>query len=285
MRVSARRFPMPHPFLKWVGGKGQLLPELRRRVAMAQPFGRYHEPFVGGGALFFDLFRRDELGRKKAFLSDHNQRLIDAYQGLLSDPDGVIAALERHAAAHDPIHYYAVRAEIPASLVERAARIIYLNKTCFNGLFRENSRGEFNVPMGRYKNPAICDAENLRRVADALKKARIEARPFESVIDRAKPGDLVYFDPPYHPISATSSFTGYHKGEFGESGQRALAEVVRALTDRNVKVMLSNSLAPLIRALYQGQPGYAFEEVQASRVVNSRSDRRGKIGEALVRNF
>ncbi len=279
---QVKNFALPRPFLKWVGGKAQLLGALMPQVERAGAFGRYHEPFVGGGALFFELARLHKLGRRKAFLSDGNRNLIDVYTALRENPDRVIALLEQHKTRHSEEYFYAVRAEVPADLTERAARIIYLNKTCFNGLYRENSKGEFNTPFGRYKNPLICDAPNLRAVAKALERAQIECRPFESVLDKTKPGDLVYFDPPYHPVSKTASFTAYEKGGFGEREQRSLAEVFAKLDRRGVKVMLSNSMTPLIRELYQD---FEIAAVSAKRSVNCRSDRRGPIDEALVLNF
>ncbi len=272
----------PRPFLKWVGGKRQLLRELERRVAEARPHGRYHEPFVGGGALFFDLYGREKLGRSKAYLSDNNQRLIQAYWGVQEHVEEIIALLEAHKAAHEKEYYYAMRAHVPEDPIERAARIIYLNRTCFNGLFRENSKGEFNVPMGRYVNPLICDAPNLRAVSRALQRCTIRHQSFAAVLDRAKAGDFVYFDPPYAPVSKTANFTGYHKGVFGEALQRELADVFQELTKRGVKALLSNSDVPLIHTLYGN---HTIEVVRATRLVNSNASKRGKVNEVLVRNF
>ncbi len=282
MTSRSANLVLPRPFLKWVGGKGQLLEELRRCVEAARPFRRYHEPFVGGGALFFDLYRNGLLGRAAAYLSDNNPNLIDAYLGVQRDVEGVIARLREHKAKHGETYYYAMRANVPPDPLDRAARVIYLNKTCYNGLFRENSRGEFNVPLGRYRNPAICDEENLRAASAALQRAKIEQRTFSTVLLKAGPGDLVYFDPPYDPVSKTSSFTGYAKGAFGVSEQQALAGVFGQLTALGVKAVLSNSMTPLIRSLYAD---YTIGQVLASRAVNSRGDRRGKIAEALVRNY
>lgn len=272
----------PRPFLKWVGGKRQLLPDLLKRVDAAGDFKRYHEPFLGGGALYFELSRLGRLGRQ-AYLSDNNGPLIAAYEGVKLRVEEVIAALREHKAQHSERYYYTVRSQAPDDLVKVAARIIYLNKTGYNGLYRENSKGLFNVPFGRYKDPAICDENNLRAVSRALKNAKIENRHFETVRARAKPGDLVYFDPPYHPISKTSSFTGYDRGGFGEDSQRLLATVCRELTEKNVKVLLSNSMSDLIVELYGGD--FTIDEVFASRNVNSKGDRRGKVSEVLVRNF
>ena len=272
----------PQPFLKWVGGKRQLLDELRSRVLMARPHGRYHEPFVGGGALFFDLYGQQELGRSKAFLSDNNPRLIEAYEGVQRNVEQVIALLEKHQAAHSEEHYYRVRAAVPEDKIACAARLIYLNRTCFNGLYRENSKGEFNVPMGRYKNPLICNTPNLRAVSAALRRAQIRRSHFTAVFDHAVEGDLVYFDPPYDPVSKTANFTSYHRDPFGEDAQRSLADVFRRLDGRGVKLLLSNSDTPLIQELYAP---YTVETVMACRRVNSRADKRGEVREVMVRNF
>jgi len=272
----------PRPFLKWVGGKGQLLPKLLERVDAASPFGRYHEPFVGGGALFFEMQRSDRLPRAKAYLSDNNDRLIETYAGVQSEVDRLITLLEKHRDRHSEEYFYEVRAKVPRDPLARAARIIFLNKTCYNGLYRENRKGQFNAPFGRYKNPAICDADNLRAVAGALKHAKLECRHFDTVGEHVKRGDLVYFDPPYHPVSKTASFTGYDKGGFGEDSQRLLAKDFADLSARGVMVLLSNSMTDLVRELYRD---FTIEEVFARRNVNSRADRRGPVPEALIRNF
>lgn len=271
----------PVPFLKWVGGKRQLLPELLRRIGRLATFGAYHEPFVGGGALFFELWSRGRLSGPVR-LSDNNPNLIAAYEGVKYAVEQVIELLREHARRHDKEHYYATRAARPDSLAAQAARIIYLNRTCFNGLFRENSRGEFNVPMGRYVNPRICDEANLRAAAEALRDVRIDTAPFDSVVEAAAPGDLVYFDPPYHPVSATANFTAYQRDGFGEDDQRALAGVFRALDANGVHVLLSNSCTEFVRGLYAD---FVVENVSASRCVNSRADRRGPVWEVLVGNF
>lgn len=270
------------PFLKWVGGKGQLLPALLERIALVGKISGYHEPFIGGGALFFALRAGGSLPEDRVFLSDTNPNLLDAYLGVRDAVDEVIARLLSHKAKHGEEHYYAQRAAVPRHVAGRAARIIYLNKTCYNGLYRENSKGGFNVPMGRYKNPGICDEENLRAASAALQGVNIARRDFRTVLDHAKKGDLVYFDPPYWPVSATSSFTAYAKDNFGEQDQRDLAAVFSALAKRGVKVLLSNSDTPFVRELYRDFP---IDTVLATRNVNSRADRRGKVNEVLVRSF
>lgn len=276
--------PSPRPFLKWAGGKGQLLPELLDRVRRARPYARYHEPFLGGGALFFELARGRGLPRAHSCLSDANARLIETYASVRDHVEEIIALLQAHQARHCEAYFYATRAQVPDSPVARAARIIYLNRTCFNGLYRENSRGEFNVPYGRYRNPAICDAENLRNAAVALKRACLSHGHFIDTLKTAKRGDLVYLDPPYHPVSKTSSFTSYEQSNFGRIEQTALRDCCMELHRRGVAFILSNSCTPFILELYKSTD-FRVEIVEANRMVNSKGDRRGKIPEVLMLNF
>lgn len=269
---------LPRPVLKWAGGKGQLLPQLQRQLP--ETFVAYHEPFVGGGALFFELSRQGLIS--SAYLSDINSSLIDMYLALRDCVDEVIAVLQRHK--HEEEYYYRIRAIDPTelSLPERAARVIYLNKTCYNGLYRENRRGEFNVPFGRYRNPTICDEPNLRAASVALRGVDIRRRHFSTVLDHARPGDLVYFDPPYHPLSATANFTNYDRHGFGPDDQRQLRDVFATLSDKGVAAMLSNSDTLFIRELYAE---FHVEQVLATRMVNSKAAGRGKIAELIVRNY
>jgi DNA adenine methylase len=272
-RVSGKE---PKPFLKWAGGKGQLLEQFAPHIP---DFRVYHEPFVGGGALFF------RLRPKRASLTDINEELINCYRAVCDDCESVIRLLRRHAREHCKDYYYHVRAlpqERDLSPTERAARLIYLNRTCYNGLYRVNSKGEFNVPFGRYKNPTICDEDLLRAASAALASARIEVAPFDSVLKRAKRGHFVYFDPPYHPLSRTSYFTSYSADGFGEEDQIRLRDVFAELARRGVAAMLSNSYSPLVLDLYRG---FRIEKVFASRSINSNSGRRGRIPEALVLNY
>jgi len=266
------------PFLKWAGGKTQLLPELLPRIPVC--FNRYLEPFLGGGALFFALAGNRRLAR--AYLSDANTRLVDAYRAVRDEVETVIAELGTFT--NERCMYYEVRSQRHEELppARRAARLIYLNKTCYNGLYRENQRGEFNVPFGRYKNPRICDADNLRAASAALQEAQIEAHDFDAILDVANRGDFVYLDPPYDPLSPTSSFTSYHENGFGEASQRRLAAAVRELDRAGVFVMLSNSNTSLVRSLYGG---FFVEEVSAARAINSKADRRGKVTELIIRNY
>jgi DNA adenine methylase len=266
------------PFLKWAGGKGQLLPELIPRVPST--FKRYFEPFVGGAAVFLALHSRGLVD--DAVLGDVNPRLIDTYRAIRDDVEGVIAHLA--GLRNEAALYYAVRAQRHESLspAEAAARIIFLNKTCYNGLFRENRQGQFNVPFGRYARPKICDPENLRAASRALRGVMLTAGGFERILASAKAGDFVYLDPPYHPLSRTASFTGYHEAGFGETEQRRLAVEFRRAAARGVHLMLSNSDTHLVRELYDG---FLIEEVLAARAINSKSSGRGKISELVVRNY
>lgn len=271
----------PRPFLKWVGGKRQLLRKLLEVVDSVGSFGRYHEPFLGGGALFFALARAHRL-RGKTYLSDINPNLIEAYQGLRQNVDDVIRLLKIHKRRHCEEYFYQVRAQVPTTQAGRTARIIYLNKTCFNGLYRENSKGKFNVPFGRYVNPNICDEDNLRGVGATLRNVDIEARDFTAATRLIRRGDLVYFDPPYNPVSKTSGFTDYAKGGFGVDAQEKLAKTFAVLAQRGAHVILSNSLTPLMTELYKD---FHISEVAAKRSVNSRTDRRGEVLEVLVTTF
>ncbi len=270
------------PFLKWAGGKGQLLEAFASLYPPAASVKGYHEPFVGSGAVFFDVKRR--LSPRRIVLSDSNADLIETYQAIRDQVDEVIRELERHARRHGEAHYYKVRDQRTADLfpAARAARLIYLNRTCFNGLYRVNSQGQFNVPMGRYANPTILDADNLRAVSAGLRRTQLHTGPFREVLERARPGDFVYFDPPYVPVSATANFTGYTRGAFGPADQEELAQVFRALDGRGCQVMLSNSDTPDARRLYAG---FRIERLNARRAINSKADRRGPVGELVVLNY
>lgn len=267
----------PRPFLKWAGGKRQLLPELLAR--MPRSFRRYHEPFLGGGALYFALAGQGHEGVRGALLSDKNPELVNAYRIVRDQVETLIYLLGAFRNEEDV--YYAVRAQDPARLdpVQRAARLIYLNKTCFNGLFRENRRGHFNVPFGRYKSPLICAPNELRAASRALRGADIEVRSFEQALALPEAGDFVYCDPPYAPVSRTASFTGYTGGGFDEAAQRRLADLVRGLGTGGVNVLVSNSWVPLTCELYDG---LRVEQVLAGRAINSRGSGRGKVPELLA---
>lgn len=263
------------PVLKWAGGKARLVPRI---VARLPPqIETYYEPFVGGAAVFFALHSENRF--RRAVLSDRNKELVDVYRALKKDVRSVIKALGRHTYAPDA--FYSVRAEDPTSLdlYERAARTIYLNKTGYNGLYRVNRAGEFNVPFGRYTNPNICDEPRLERAAAALKKVKLEVADFQTACAEAKAGDAVYFDPPYVPLSRTSSFTAYHHLAFGDAEHRRLAEVFATLAGRGVRVTLSNSDTPMTRKLFKG---FRVEQIEVARAINSKGEKRGKVSEILA---
>jgi len=264
-------FDEPRPFLKWVGGKRQLLPVLLPHVP--RRFDTYHEPFVGGGALFFAL------RPTRAVLSDNNALLVRTWRGVRDHVEDVIRLLKSYP--HDKQFFLEMRERDidAASDVEVAAWFIYLNKTAFNGLYRVNSKNKYNVPFGRYVNPAICDAPNLRACSRALLGVSIEHEDFEAVLGRAKPGDFVYFDPPYVPLSATSDFTSYTAEGFSADDQKRLRDVARELKASGVHVLLSNSSAGFVRDLYEG---FQMEEVLATRHVNCQSDGRGPVVELVI---
>jgi DNA adenine methylase len=261
------------PFLKWVGGKRQLVPDLVARAPVA--FGRYFEPFVGGGALFFHLRPRE------AVLADANERLIRTYRAVRDDVDGVIDLLRGYP--YEPDFYYRLReTAIDARPdVEVAAWFVYLNRAGFNGLYRVNRGNQFNVSFGRYVNPTICDADNLRACSEALRGVELVVGDFATAVDSACKGDFAYFDPPYVPLSATSCFTSYASEGFGADDQRRLRSTAAKLKKRGVRVLLSNSSAPFVRELYAG--GFSVSEVSATRAVNCRADRRGAVKELLIR--
>lgn len=264
------------PFIKWAGGKSQLLPSMAPFFPPKAQISRYFEPFLGGGAVFFHL------QHPRSFLSDSNASLVELYDIVKNHVEELIKALKVHRNEHD--YFYEIRSQDPAKLsaIRRAARFIFLNKTCFNGLYRVNGKGEFNVPFGKYKNPAICDADGLRAASMALKHATITNADYQSVLDKARPTDFIYLDPPYHPLSKTSSFTSYTSDKFGEGEQKELANVYRELANRGCFVMLSNSDTPLIREIYKD---FHIYEIQASRAINSKPEGRGKITELLIINY
>lgn len=267
---------MSAPIIKWVGGKRQLLHELVPRLPV--DFGRYYEPFVGGAALFFELHRTGRL-HLGATLSDVNPDLVTMYRAVRDDVQGVIRELKRHP--YESEHYYAVRALDPEKMsdVERAARFIYINKAGFNGLWRVNKSGKCNVPFGRHVNPTICDESRLLAASMALHGVTVRLDDFAVVELDAKPGDLVYFDPPYVPVSETASFTSYASGGFGPDDQRRLADLVRRLASRGVHVVVSNSDAPFVHELYAE---HRIDVVYATRSVNCNGGKRGRVGEVIV---
>lgn len=269
------------PFLKWAGGKRQLLPEIRKYIP--KRMGTYYEPFLGGGAVLFDL------QPKKAVINDINSELINTYLVIKNNVDELIEDLRKHENTSD--YYYKIRdldrdknRFSKLSDVEKASRLIYLNKTCFNGLFRVNSQGQFNVPFGRYKNPNIVNEFVLRAVSHYLNnnEVKILNGDFADAVSSAKKGDFVYFDSPYDPVSETASFTGYTLGGFNKDEQIRLRDLFVDLDKRGCKVLLSNSATDFIKDLYKD---YHIEIVSATRNINSIASKRGKIDEVLVMNY
>lgn len=278
MVTSVAISPYPRPFLKWAGGKGRLLTQYEPFFPTS--FSRYFEPFLGGGAVFFHLYDRFP----QAVLADLNWELVNVYQCVQRQVEALIQRLLEHRQHHSQAYYYQVRQQTDLGPnLDRAARLIYLNKTCYNGLYRENSKGHFNVPMGTYKKPAICDPDLLRAASAALQHCQIQQMSFDVMSQLALTHhDFVYFDPPYYPISATSSFTNYSRYGFTSQDQVKLAQVFRQLARRGVKVMLSNSDCDFIRDLYHGFP---IHPIKAARAINSNARRRGKITEVLITSY
>lgn len=273
-----------YPFIKWAGGKTQLLSQLDRHLPAT--FGRYFEPFLGGGAVFFHLL--SSRGAFEAHLSDVNADLMLTYGVVKEQVEEIIAVLQRHEEkfCQDRERYYYSQRDAPAphDPVERAARFIMFNKTCFNGLYRVNKSGRFNVPLGRYDNPRICDAQALRQAALALSKARLSSKHYSDVLARAREGDLVYLDPPYSPTSNTARFTQYTNGGFGDDDQAELCSVFEELAARGCRVILSNSDTPFIRKLYTKYMRHA-ERIEAMRAINCKSSRRKGHTELLITNL
>lgn len=260
------------PFLKWVGGKSQLLNELQKYIP--QSYNKYIEPFVGGGALFFNL------SPETAIINDSNEELINAYKVVRDDVGSLIELLRPYDYEKD--FYYQMRAKSPQELsrIERAARLIYLNKTCFNGLYRVNKKNEFNVPIGRYSNPTICDEDKLIAASKALQNTVIECGDYKEVLTRyTSRGDLVYIDPPYHPISDYSDFKRYTKEFFYKEDQIILRDFIRDLKVKGCFVIASNSYCNFILDLYKD---FDIKVVNAKRYINKIAKRRNNINEVII---
>lgn len=269
------------PFLKWAGGKRALVPELLRHVPAE--LDTYYEPFLGGGALFFALLQLPGRRRfRRAVLWDTNSELISCYRAIRADVTAVLAALEKHVEGEE--HYYRVRDQNPARLSDanRAARTIYLNRNGFNGLYRVNRSGRFNVPFGKHTSLQTMNTDRLRAVSEALQGVDVAVGDFADCVKAAGPRDFVYFDPPYVPLSRTSNFTDYSITGFGEAQQQRLADLLRHLGREKVRALLSNSDCEVTRALYRGLP---IDEVRVARLINSVASGRGQVSELLVRSW
>ncbi|HEY5913517.1 MAG TPA: DNA adenine methylase [Verrucomicrobiae bacterium] len=281
--VPTRPNSEAQPFLKWAGGKGQLLAQFDR--FLPESIDRYLEPFVGGGAVFFHLKQR--FPGMRAFLRDNNSELVNVYAAVRDFPEELMrqldAHLERYRADREG-YYYFVRSQhhLPLTqIVERAARMIFLNKTCFNGLYRVNGRGEFNVPIGSHTNPALYDRANILATSAALRDVQLATQDFRDTMNEARPGDFVYIDPPYVPVSRTASFTSYTKEDFGQEEQRELAALCADLARRGVRFMLSNSDIVFVRRLYGN---FTINTVRARRAINCNGSKRGHVNEVVVTN-
>ncbi len=267
------------PFLKWVGGKHKLLPQLAPLMPDDVGSRRHVEPFIGGGAMFFAR------APKQALIADLNPSLIGTYQAIRDELDVVVGHLQVLKENHNKELYYARRERYNTtslSRAERAALFIYLNRTCFNGLHRVNRKGEFNVPMGSYKNPKILNLPGLRAARRALMGAEIKCAGFDALLTNAKKGDFIYLDPPYAPVSESANFTSYAKDGFSHEDQTRLRDVFAELDRRGCKMMLSNSDVPSIRELYAD---FNIHQIFAARAINSNAQRRGKVPEVVVTNY
>ena len=274
----------PKPFVKWAGGKRQIITSLEGHLP--KKFGTYFEPFLGGGALLFHLLNQSP--NLKCNISDLNSDLILAYITIRDKVEQLVESLERHSGKYsaDKIeYYYSVRESAPKNQIEKVSRLLFLNKTCFNGLYRVNSKGQFNVPLGRYTNPSIVNKENLISVSKILqsKNIAIRCQDFEAILDEAKKDDYVYFDPPYQPVSKTANFTSYTKCEFTYDDLKRLANVCQKLDKKDCKVLLSNSNTKEVRKLFSSK--WKVVEVSANRAINSNSKKRTGHTELLIKNY
>ncbi len=275
----------PKPFVKWAGGKRQLIPILNQNLP--ESFGTYYEPFLGGGALLFHILT-DKNGQKCS-ISDLNSDLVLAYTTIRDRIDALITSLKNHEKNYQKdseSYYYSIRESNPRSEIEKTSRLIFLNRTCFNGLYRVNRKGKFNVPLGKYSNPNIVNEENIRAVSHILQSSRtaIKCRDFEAVLRDAKKGDLIYFDPPYQPVSATSNFTSYTTKDFTYDDLTRLAELCLKLDSRGCNVLLSNSDSQEVADIFAKNP-WKITRISANRSINSNSKKRTGHFELLIKNY
>lgn len=292
------------PFVKWAGGKGSLIPQITKYYPADLKTGvidKYVEPFVGGGAVLIDILQKYDV--KQAYAYDTNRDLINAYNVIKTDVDALINKLKKFEDEYISLemgdrkkYYYEVRSEYNSSEIKkgktslkRAAEFIFLNRTCFNGLYRVNQSGDFNVPMGKYKNPTICDEENLKALSKLIKNVEFICGDYQTTEEIVDKNTFVYFDPPYRPLSVTSGFTSYTKDDFDDDDQKQLASYFRALDTKNAKLMLSNSNPKNVNEedtffddIYSG---FNINELQANRMINANANKRGKISELLIINY
>ena len=286
MKQVYRQFATtPKPFVKWAGGKRQLIPILNENLPKS--FGTYYEPFIGGGALLFHILT--ERNAQKCSISDLNSDLVLTYTTIRDKIDELVSSLKNHEKNYQEdskTYYYSVRESNPKSEIEKTSKLLFLNRTCFNGLYRVNSKGKFNVPLGRYTNPNIVNEDNLRSVSAILNtsKVAIKCRDFESVLRDAKKGDLIYFDPPYQPVSDTANFTSYTNKSFTYEDLNRLAELCLKLDSKGCKVLLSNSDSKEVAKIFSDKP-WKINKIQANRSINSNSKKRTGHFELLIKNY
>lgn len=292
------------PFVKWAGGKGSLIPQITKYYPEDLKTGvidKYVEPFVGGGAVLIDILQKYDV--KEAYAYDTNKDLINAYNVIKTDVNSLINKLKKYEDEYISLemedrkkYYYDVRSEYNSSEIKngktslkRAAEFIFLNRTCFNGLYRVNQSGDFNVPMGKYKNPTICDEENLEVLSKLIKNVEFICGDYQTTEEIVDKNTFVYFDPPYRPLSVTSGFTSYTKDDFDDEDQKQLASYFRTLDTKDAKLMLSNSNPKNVNEedtffddIYSG---FNINELQANRMINANANKRGKISELLIINY
>ena len=301
LRYEEKPSSKAKPFLKWAGGKGQLLSEIQQHYPFDEKINKYAEPFVGGGAVLFDILDKYEL--EEVYINDINQDLINAYRCVKAYPEELISLLKTMQEEFIPRNnesrkeYYLEQRDLfntikvsydEVSNLKKAALMIFLNKTCFNGLYRVNRKGEFNVPMGSYKNPLVCDESNLRNVSQKLQKVRISCGDYKSSYDFIDSSTFAYFDPPYRPLTDTASFTSYTENGFGDNEQKELAEFVKRLDEKGAKVVVSNSDPKNVDSkddFFDNIYSYLnIARVTANRMINSKAKARGKINELIITN-
>lgn len=275
----------PRPFVKWAGGKRQLIPILDENLP--ETFGTYFEPFLGGGALLFHILARQS--GKRCSISDLNSDLVLAYATIRDRINDLVSSLKDHEKNYhkdSKSYYYSVRQSSPRSQVEKTSRLLFLNRTCFNGLYRVNSKGRFNVPLGRYSNPNIVNEENLRSVSQILRscKVSVKCRDFAAVLEDVRRGDLVYFDPPYQPVSGTANFTSYTNKDFTSDDLGRLHELCQRLDSKGCRVLLSNSDSSEVSGLFSQRP-WKISKIHANRSINSDSKKRTGHFELLIKNY
>tara|TARA_B100001540_G_scaffold12721_1_gene11211 strand:+ start:206 stop:1042 length:837 start_codon:yes stop_codon:yes gene_type:complete len=275
----------PRPFVKWVGGKRQLMQDLENNFP--KQFTTYHEPFLGGGAVMFNLLTKKP--QLSCNVSDFNSDLILAYVTIRDKLRKLIESLENHSKNYhkdSAEYYYEIRKQEPKQQIEKVSRLLFLNKTCFNGLYRVNKKGQFNVPLGRYTNPNIVNKENLTAVSNILqsKKIKISCRDFEAVLDDTKKGDLVYFDPPYQPVSSTANFTSYTHRDFTEDDLERLADLGDQLNSKGCHVLLSNSNSKIVKDFFS-KKYWKISSINANRAINSNAQKRTGHKEIIIKNY